>query len=133
MAQTKVDLLAHAIALAEGFYAGDSLPYRIHNPGDLELGDRGWGTDANKTVYPKADPDADISDWTDGYSALRREIHAIFAGASRVYTTADTFGQLAAKWTGGDNPGAWCKIVTDNLGVSPFDKLGDWYNEQQLW
>jgi len=126
---SKVDQLAYAIAVAEGFYAAGSLPSRINNPGDLELGDRGWGTDGNKTVYPKADLYADISDWTDGYSALRREIHAIFADASHVYTTADTFVQLAAKWTSGDNPGAWCRIVTDKLGVSPFDTLGDWYNE----
>jgi hypothetical protein len=118
--------LAHAIAIAEGGFVEGALPWRIHNPGDLELGDRGYGVDQLKTVFLKADPDADIYDKTDGFSALRRECTAILTGASFEYSPGNTFEEVAQRWTGGDNPGAWVKIVTDNLGVQPLDRIVDW-------
>lgn len=120
------DKLAKAIALAEGFYAADSLPSRIHNPGDLELGDRGFGTHNKKTGYAKADIEADITDKTDGFSALRRECRAILTGASGVYHVNFTFAAIALKWTGNDSPGAWCKIVTEKLNLSPITTVADW-------
>lgn len=128
-----IDILAskaaHAVALAEGFYAAGSLPARIFNPGDMELGDRGFGIEQQKTKYLKADPNANLEDETDGYSALRREWTAILTGASLSFPVSFTFAQLALKWTGGDKPGAWCKIVTDTLNVNPLDTLSEWVKE----
>jgi hypothetical protein len=120
------DKLAKAIALAEGFYAADSLPSRINNPGDLELGDRGFGTHNKKTGYAKADIAGDIADKTDGFSALRRECRAILTGASSIYHVNFTFAAIALKWTGNDNPGAWCKIVTEKLNLNPMTTIVDW-------
>jgi hypothetical protein len=118
--------MAHAIALAEGFYVEGSLPARIFNPGDMKLGDRGYGTEQEKTVYLKADPNADIEDRTDGFSALRRECTAILTDTSENFPASDTFAQVALKWTGSDKPGAWCKIVTDTLNVNPLDTIANW-------
>jgi hypothetical protein len=118
--------LAHAIAIAEGGLVEGTLPWRIHNPGDLELGDRDWGVDQSKTIYLKADPLAPITDHTDGFSALRRECTAILTGASMEYSPSDTFEAISSRWTGNDNQGAWCKIVTDNLGVQPLDTIVSW-------
>lgn len=118
--------LAHAIAIAEGGLIEGTLPWRIHNPGDLCLGDRGYGVDQNKTVYLKADPLADINDKTDGFSALRRECTAILTGASFEYSPSDTFEAVSSRWTGNDAAGDWCRHVTDNLGVQPLDTLVSW-------
>lgn len=117
---------ALAIATAEGAFVEGSLPARIFNPGDMELGDRGWGVEQGKTKYLKADSGADIEDQTDGFSALRREWRAILTGASESFPITFTFAALAFRWTGGDKPGAWCKIVTDKLNVNPTDTVEDW-------
>ena len=113
----KVERLAVAIARAEGFFVEGSLPQRANNPGDMELGNRGWGTMSAKTVYAKADINADINDHVDGWSALRRECTAILTGASADYNVNFTFIELAAKWTGGDSPETWLDTVLQHLGV----------------
>jgi hypothetical protein len=117
---------AHAVALAEGFFVADSLPARCFNPGDLELGDRGWGVEQGKTIYVKADWQADINDHTDGCSALRREWIAILSGASHEYNLRMKFIDLAMRWTDNDNPGAWAKIVCANLEVDPTATIEEW-------
>lgn len=119
----KADTLAPAICKAEGGDIVGTLPYRCHNPGDMKLGDRGWGTENGKTIYQKADFGADLQDKTDGASALRRECLAILSGASHIYSPSWTFIQLATQWTGGDNPEAWCRIVCEQLGVTPSTTL----------
>jgi hypothetical protein len=116
--QQKATALAKAIAKAEGFGVPGALPTRINNPGDMELGDRGWGTEAAKTIYPKADWNADFSDKTDGCSALRRECFAILTGASHSFDLSWSFAQLAQEWTGGDKPAAWASIVSQSIGIS---------------
>jgi hypothetical protein len=116
--QGKADALAKAIAKGEGFGVPGALPTRINNPGDMELGDRGWGTEAAKTVYEKADWNADLKDKTDGCSALRRECFAILSGASHNFETSWTFLELAKEWTGGDNPNAWASIVCQELKMA---------------
>lgn len=121
--------LARAIATAEGFFVVGSLPNRINNPGDMKLGDKGWGVQQEKTVYPKADFNSTISDRADGASALRRQCIAMLTGSSHVYSPSDTFAAVSVKWTGGDKPGPWCKIVTDNLNVNPIMVLNDWIKD----
>jgi hypothetical protein len=126
--QQKANKLAMAIGKAEGFGVPNALPTRINNPGDLELGDRGWGTEAAKTIYAKADWNADFEDKTDGASAARRECFAILSGASHVYETSWSFLQLAQDWTGGDNPAAWAQIVCTELGINPLVTLSQYAN-----
>jgi len=117
LVSTLADKLAHAIALAEGYFVAGSLPNRINNPGDMKLGDRGHGTEHDKTIYLTAD---------DGWAALGRECTAILTGASHVYFVSWNFLQVADKWTGSDNSGAWCRIVCDNLNVDPTTTLVEW-------
>jgi len=124
--QDKAATLAHAIAKAEGFGVPGALPTRINNPGDMELGDRGWGTEAAKTIYPKADWNADFSDKTDGCSALRRECFAILTGASHSFDLSYSFAQLAQEWTGNDHEGDWCNTVTQALALSSETTLQEY-------
>jgi hypothetical protein len=117
--QLQAEKLAYAVACAEGFFAPHSLPSIIHNPGDLELGNRGFGTQAGKTCYKKADPEADIKDGSDGWSALRRQCVMMLSGASLEYSVNDSFDDVARKWTGGDHPEDWVKNVCEKLNIQP--------------
>ena len=50
---SKITLLAEGIARAGRLLCAEHpLPARIHNPGDLEIGDRGYGVQAGKTCFP---------------------------------------------------------------------------------
>ena len=102
----KAAAFADAIAHAEGYFVPGSLPFRTNNPGDMELGDRGNGVLKGKTVYATAE---------DGFAALRRECTAILTGASVVYSVNWTFLEVANKWTGNDDPDAWCNEVCSRL------------------
>jgi hypothetical protein len=116
--QVRAEALARAIAKAEGFGIAGALPTRTNNPGDMELGDRGWGTEAAKTVYAKASWDSAFTDKTDGCSALWRECFAILSGSSHNFEPTMTFLQLAQEWTGNDNTSAWAAIVCQELGTT---------------
>lgn len=121
--QEKANTFRAAIAKAEGWHVLGSLPQRINNPGDMKLGDRGWGIVEGKTVYLKADFAAPIDDKADGAAALWRECLAMLSGASPVYYVNDTFALVASSWTGGDNTVAWMNVVCSELGVTPNTTL----------
>src|SRR5581483_12446806 len=82
---TRIDLIARAIAVAEGYYApgehhGHSLPYSLRNPGGLKkTGDAGerlprW-RDTGLIVFPTHEQ---------GWSALRRQICLMLTDSSKV-------------------------------------------------
>jgi hypothetical protein len=115
---------SHGAALAEGYFVEGSLPQRSNNPGDLELpvGHPGVvGVDQGKSVYASADA---------GWLALGREWTAILTGSSLEYKPSMTFEQVAVIWTGGDNDGAWVKIVCGYLNVDPMTRLVDWIQSE---
>lgn len=110
----KILLLARAIAKAEGFGPPENLPTRIHNPCDLELGDRGFGVQAGKTVFEDLDH---------GWSAACYECWLMLTGRSHFYSPIKTFLQVAMAYTGGDQPLAWATIVSGALGFNPQNTL----------
>ena len=115
----KITKLAEGIAMAEGFYVRDSLPARIHNPGDMEIGDRGYGVQAAKTCFP---------DDRTGWNWLFGECSLMLASMStrhrsRIYTLDMTFMQVAQHYTGGDNAPAWAHIVSAHCGMQPENTL----------
>jgi hypothetical protein len=113
--------LAHAIGKAEGWGAPDHLPTRINNPIDLEIGDKGWGVVKGKTVFP--DP-------ATGWEYAYREAWVVLTGQSHYVKISMTFAQFAQVYTGGDNPGEWAHIVTEELSMADPDKdtLQDYLN-----
>src|SRR5215472_2619672 len=113
----KVLGLAQAIARAEGYDASGSLPFRINNPGDLEIGDIGHGLDAGKTIFPTAE---------EGWNALYHEVLLMLSGRSHVYSSGKPLSWIAAKYTGNDNAEAWAKIVSGHLGLQPTNTLADY-------
>jgi len=115
----KVKLLCLGISKAEGFDVPGSLPARCHNPGDLEIGNVGYGVDNGKTIFP---------DDATGWAALYREGSLMLAAMtslhrSHVYSLGETFLQVAQAWTGGDNPSGWAQTVAETCGMSVTNTL----------
>lgn len=112
--------IAKAIATAEGFYVSGSLPQRANNPGDLELGDKGWGVLNGKTIFPSA---------SQGWQALYGIVQGWLDGSSKIYSPDWTIQDVANEYVGGQqNPTtdsiAWASNVADTLGVSTDTPIG---------
>jgi hypothetical protein len=88
----QMQLLAHAIAFAEGFGLPGTVPTRANNPGDLKV--PGWKGpvtgDEGISVLPTE---------ADGWGVLYRQLQLIASEKSRVYDLDMTLEQMAAKWT----------------------------------
>ena len=102
-----------------------SLPSRIHNPGDLEIGDRGYGTENGKTKFPND---------TTGWQWLFGECSLMLASMktrhrSKIYTLDETFADVAQHWTGGDNPGPWAITVSEHCGMQPENTLQEYLDK----
>lgn len=108
--------LADAIAVAEGYYVSGSLAARANNPGNLKLGDVGYGMIDGKTVYATV---------TDGWNALYRQVRLMLTGESAYYHPGMTLSEVAVIYTGGDNPVSWAYTVAQSLGVSVQTRLSD--------
>jgi hypothetical protein len=118
----KVVALAQAIAKAEGFGPAENLPTRCCNPGDLELGDLGYGTEGGKTVFATEQL---------GWVALEEQCRLMLTGESHVYRTTDTFAEVAEKYTGGDNSEAWAETVALELGIDVETTLKEYYDAEE--
>jgi len=116
----KIMQLAQAIAKAEGFGPPTNLPTRINNPGDMCLGDRGYGVQSGKTIFPNV---------ADGWAALTRECYLMLTGESHLYNPTKTFLQVATLYTGGDAAEAWATIVSGALGLTPQNTLEDFLDK----
>ena len=112
-AQDRVQVLAQAIAKAEGFGKRGALPTRLKNPGDLKVvknykypGQAGIGKGGHVKFRSEAE----------GWEALRHQIEKIVAGDSR-YSVNMTLREISKGYAG--NHRVWAKNVAHNLGVEP--------------
>lgn len=74
--------LASAIASAEGFGPTNNIPTIANNPGDLELGNIGYGT----TAAAGGNAITNFGTLADGWAALQNQINLIASGQSRRVT-----------------------------------------------
>jgi hypothetical protein len=111
VAPGRVQLLASAIAKAEGFFVPGSFPARNHNPGDL--------IDPSTGVKRRFATDAD------GWDALYHQLDLIIVGSSKYYDLEMSLGAMAETWTGGDNPGSWARAVAQVMGVPVSASIGE--------
>jgi len=111
-----ITAFARAIATAEGFYVAGSIPATYNNPGDLKLGDIGFGT--GPTGITKFDtPDH-------GWNALYHQLEIIANGTTHAgYTLDMNFSAMADKWAEGDQN--WATNVSAYLGTSVDTQIGD--------
>lgn len=104
--------LANGIATAEGYNVPGSIPDIANNPGDLKIGDVGYGTQPNG-ITNFADPEA-------GFAALNHQVQLIQSGNSTVgYTPDMSINEVAQLYTGGDNPTGWADTVAKAAGTTP--------------
>lgn len=99
--------IAAAIATAEG------APASTNNPGDLELGDIGYGTFA----AAGGNQITNFPDEASGESALENQINAMVSGSSSVYSPSMTLSQAGLIYSGGSSN--WANNVGAALGVDP--------------
>jgi hypothetical protein len=105
--------LANAIANAEGFGKDSSIPTRANNPGDLELGNVGFGTVTARggqqiTVFGSV---------SDGWAALNNQISKIFSGRSRYYKPEMSLQEFGSIYSGGSR--TYGANLAAFLGLTP--------------
>jgi hypothetical protein len=116
--------LANAISQLEGFGNPSSIPTLANNPGNLELGDVGYGTITAQggqqiTIFGSLD---------DGWTALENQLSKIFNGTSNYYTPDQTLAQFGNTYSGG-NPSYGTNLAS-KLGVDPSTTLAQVQNQQ---
>jgi hypothetical protein len=107
-----VVLLSQAIASAEGFYVGGSIPANNNNPGNLtqDVNNTAVGTDSNGfMIYASSQ---------DGWNALYYQVNLILTNASHVYNNAMTLLQIGNLYSPGTGS-TWAANVASYLGVTP--------------
>lgn len=107
--------LSNAIASAEGYGKAGAIPTTSNNPGDLALGDIGYGTSGkgNITNYP---------DLASGEAALKNQVTKMLSGTSTVYNPDMSIDQVGDIYANGDTN--WASNVAKALGVPSSTTLG---------
>jgi hypothetical protein len=106
----------NGISQAEGFGLPNATPTLANNPGDLRLGDIGYGTINGITVYPSVQA---------GTDALANQVNHFYnPPPGSPYNPNMTIGQIAQTYTGGDNPAGWSATVAKNLGTTTYATPG---------
>ena len=120
----RVEELAYAVAVAEGYFAeglhdGRTLPYLLNNPGALKkptLGAADLPTwkDTGLVWFPTSDM---------GWAALRHQIRLMLTGTSGIYARTDSLISVGDKYADGD--ANWGANVAATLGVPPARTLAE--------
>jgi hypothetical protein len=120
----RIDELAYAIAVAEGYFAagihdGRTLPFVLNNPGGLKkptLGAADLPTwkDSGLVWFPTADA---------GWAALRHQVRLMLTGTSGIYAHGDSLISVGEKYADGDTN--WGLNVATRLGVPPAHTLAE--------
>lgn len=106
---------AKAIGRAEGYGVAGAIPTVYNNPGDLKIGDIGFG------VGPTGITKFDTPDH--GWAALYKQVEKIADGTTKAgYTLDMSFSDMANKWAEGDQH--WANNVAASLGTSADDQIG---------
>ena len=116
-AQDRVQVLASAIAKAEGFGKAGTIPSRYRNPGDLKVG-RGYKYPGQISVGKGGH--VIFRNNAAGWAALEHQLNKVIDGTSRC-TVNMTLREFGKKYAG--NWRVWSKNVAHNLGVEPSTTL----------
>jgi len=115
---TTVQLLAKAIAAAEGFGIAGAIPTLANNPGDIT--DTGYPGDTGQTLGGGIRVFDTVQD---GWNALYDKIENWFSGNSTVYPASATLAQVGATYSNGDPN--WATNVAAALDVDPSVTLAE--------
>ena len=113
--------VCRAIAIAEGANVAGSNPDVCNNPGDISDGANTYGSQSHSGSQVTTFPSKQV-----GWQWLYNKIYnAFIMGSSSVYNANMTWTQFAQAYAG--NWQAWVNNVTGQLGVSPDDRVGDYF------
>lgn len=104
--------ICRAIAIAEGYNAANSNPFRLHNPGDLSDGASYFGYEDHSGSRVTKFPDA-----ATGWNWLYDKISNHISGKSSTYPVGMTVSQFAQKYAA--NWQNWQRNVGFQLGIDP--------------
>jgi hypothetical protein len=116
---SKVSAIADAIERAEGYGVVGTTPTRANNPGDLCVGDLGYGV----IVSTGGEKITVFDTYAHGRQALEHQVTLMVTNASANYNTSMTWSEIGAKYAGDQ---AWAHNVANALGVSVNSTLGDY-------
>ena len=116
-----VELVAQAIAKAEGFGVAGAIPTLANNPGDLTQAGQGYAGDTGRTIGANI---IVFDNVTDGWNALYKQVRLMLSGSSDVYSLTDSISTVASKYTATDAD-AWAQNVANALGIDPSVTLGE--------
>jgi hypothetical protein len=112
--------VARAIAHQEGYGVSmQNAPTRNNNPGDISDGFSQFGgenLDSKITHFP--DPQT-------GWNWLYNKLKNVHDGRSHVFSNDMTWATFGTKYASDPN---WANGMTRYLGVSPNDRVGDYWN-----
>jgi hypothetical protein len=122
--EARVDTVARAIAVAEGYYApgdhdGHSLPHLLNNPGSLKRPVAG----ADKLQTWKETGLLIFPNELAGWNALKHQVRLMLTGQSSVYRMSDKISDVASKYADGD--ANWGINVARQLRVDPTMTLAE--------
>jgi hypothetical protein len=105
---------AQAIATAEGYGKLGAIPTVANNPGDLEIGDIGYGV----SIAAGGQKITNFGSADQGWSALQNQIYKITTGTSSAgYLPGMSIAEVGQLYSGGST--AWANNVASSLGVTP--------------
>jgi hypothetical protein len=108
--------LAKAIARAEGFYVKNSIPNRLHNPGDI----RSHSLHAYPGQIGLSHGYVVFRNNRAGWNALEHQITKMVEGGSRLYSVNMTLNQFSKKYA--ESP-TWVKNVSSILNVTSSTRM----------
>lgn len=116
----EIKRFAEAIARAEGYYVGGSIPFRANNPGNLTSPSWTFAGELEGQTLG-AEKIAVFSTSQQGWNALYNQLVLIINGQSSVYTLDDTIASMGAKYANGAPE--WAYNVAAYLKVPQSTKL----------
>jgi hypothetical protein len=111
-----VQKFAQAVAYAEGFYSGGSIPSLANNPGDIaDNSVTEWAGDTGQRITSANGAQIIVFDSVqDGWNALYQLVETILSGGGS-YSSSWTLAQVGAHYA--NDAGEWASNVAAYLGV----------------
>jgi hypothetical protein len=111
------------VKFAEAIKEEENSDPKYNNPGDLKLGDKGYG------VFGEAPGITIFGTETEGWQALYHELELVQLGIARYLKGTMTWIEFGKEYSG-DN--SWGPNVAAKLGVDPNSTVGEYFSGRSI-
>lgn len=111
------------VKLADAITAEEDSDPKYNNPGDLKLGDKGFGVFGEQpgiTIFGTA---------TEGLQALYHELELVQLGVARYLKRSMTWIEFGKEYSGDNN---WGPNVAGRLGVDPNSTVDEYFSGRSI-